>query len=407
MSVNRVVITGLGVVSSVGTSINEFKHALLAGESGAGPASQFNTQGYEDVVNCEVKDFSAQNYIKHIPLSELGRTSQFSIAAAKMALDDAGFSVEQLSGRRIPVCIGTTDGESQSLDKIAKDWVEASQAGHDEAFNIDLVEQSVSANLANSISREYGLTGESVTISTACAAGNYAIGHAFDKIRSGQAEAAICGGSDSVCRKTYAGFFRLGTIAPEKCQPFDKNRKGILTGEGSGILILESLSSARKRGAKIYAEVLGYGLNCDANHMVSPNKESIAACIRRAHKNAGIKPEQVDYICAHGTGTVANDETESGAIKLVYGEVPPPVSSIKSMLGHSMGAASAIASIACVLAIKEQFLPPTINHQTADENCPVDCIPNQSRKSEVNIVQNNGFAFGGNNAITLYGAFHE
>ncbi len=403
MSAERVVITGLGVVSSVGVTLEEFKNSLLNGVSGANPASQFNCEGFESVTNCEIKEFRPESYVTNTPVEELGRSSQFSIAAAKMALADAGFSLDDIANKAIPVCIGTTDGESQSLDQLAKDWVTQGQA----SFNSGLVEKSVASNLANSISKEFSLFGESVTISTACAAGNYAIGHAFDKLRAGKADIVICGGSDSVCRKTYAGFSRLGTIAPEKCQPFDKNRKGILTGEGAGILILESLSSARRRNARIYAEVKGYGLNCDANHMVSPNMESVANCMRIALKNAGLQPQDIDYICAHGTGTVANDETESGAINAVYQGNPPPVSSIKSMLGHSMGAASAIASIACILAIGEQFLPPTINHENDDEKCRIDCVPNQSRSAKVKVVQNNGFAFGGNNAITLFGAFEE
>ena len=401
MSSERIVVTGLGVLSSIGSGLNEFKDALMRGESGARPASMFNSEGFDSVIACEIKGFDPDSYIEKISIDELGRASQFSIAAASMAIADAGLTRSNIDGRSIPVCIGTTDGESQCLDTLAKTWA----SNGVEHFSPDLFEQSVASNLANSISREFGLTGESVTISTACSAGNYAIGHAYDLLRAGATDIALCGGSDAVCRKTYSGFSRLGTIAPEKCQPFDMNRKGILTGEGAGVLVLETLSSARKRNARIYAEVLGYGLNCDANHMVAPDMESVARCMRIAHENAGVDAFDVDYICAHGTGTVANDETESGAVNLVYGDNPPPVSSIKSMLGHTMGAASAIASIACILAIHHQFLPPTINHEVHDDKCKVDCVPNSSRLAQVNIVQNNGFAFGGNNAITMYGAY--
>lgn len=403
MSTHRIVITGLGVVSSIGSNLPDFKEALIRGDSGAHKASMFNTEGFESVIACEVKDFDCKPYLENSDKSELGRSSQFSIAAASMALADSGLDRNDIRGKEIPVCIGTTDGESQSLDQLAKIW--ATQ-GTDK-FDHELVTKSVASNLSNSISKEFELWGESVTISTACSAGNYAIGHAYDLLRAGHASIALCGGSDSVCRKTYSGFSRLGTIAPEKCQPFDANRKGLLTGEGAGVLVLEALESAQARGARIYAEVLGYGLNCDANHMVAPNKESIARCIRIAHENSGVSAEDVDYICAHGTGTVANDETETGAINIVYNDSPPPVSSIKSMLGHTMGAASAIASIACVLAIHEQFLPPTINHEEHDEKCKVDCVPNKSRSAQVKISQNNGFAFGGNNAITMYGALEE
>ncbi len=242
-----------------------------------------------------------------------------------------------------------------------------------------------------------------MTVSTACSAGNYAIGYGYDLIQTGEADFMFCGGADSVSRWVHAGFSRLGAIAPGKCQPFDRNRQGILTGEGAGMVVLESLDGARARGARIYAEVLGYGLNCDANHMVAPDASSIAACIRRAHENAGIRPEHVEYICAHGTGTKTNDAVETVAIREVFGERLPVISSIKSMLGHTMGAASAMGAIACALAIAQGFIPPTINFEEADPECAIDCVANQAREAHLNVVQNNGFAFGGNNAITILG----
>lgn len=396
----RIVVTGLGVVSSIGCTLDDFERGLIEGHSGRAPAHNFDVSGFGAPQACEVKDFDPVTHVRNTPVGALGRSSQFSIGAARMAFADAGLDEADLKGRRIPVTIGTTDGESQTLDELARYWV---ASGLMDAPP-ELIEKSAAGNLSNAISREFGLRGASRTISTACSAGNYAIGNAFDMLRAGQADIAVCGGSDSVCRKTYSGFSRLGTIAPEKCQPFDLNRQGILTGEGSGILILETLSSAQARGARIHAELLGYGLSCDADHMVSPNAESVARCIRIAHANAGVQPSQVDYVCAHGTGTSANDTVESQAIKAAFGAHVPPTSSIKSMVGHSMGAASAIASIACILAIGRGFLPPTINHDTTDPNCIPDCVPNASRKQQVRIAQNNGFAFGGNNAITVYGA---
>jgi 3-oxoacyl-[acyl-carrier-protein] synthase II len=252
-----------------------------------------------------------------------------------------------------------------------------------------------------SVCQELGLHGEALTISTACAAGNYAIGYAYDLIQLGEAECMLCGGADAMSRKSFSGFYRLGAIAPRACQPFDKNRKGILTGEGSGMLLLESLDGARARGAAIYGEVLGYGLTCDANHPVAPDRKSIADCIRLAHRNAGIQPGDVDYISAHGTGTQANDQTETAAIREVFGPAPPPTSSIKSMLGHTMGAASALSSVACAIAMKDGFIPPTINHDEDDPNCLIDCVPNRARPADLRIVQNNAFAFFGNNAILI------
>ncbi|MFE2625866.1 beta-ketoacyl-[acyl-carrier-protein] synthase family protein, partial [Streptomyces caelestis] len=200
---------------------------------------------------------------------------------------------------------------------------------------------------------------------------------------------------------------RLGTIAPDHCRPFDKDRKGILTGEGAGVLVLETLESAVRRGATIYAEILGYGLNCDAAHPVAPNQSSIARCMELALENAGVKPDQVDLVSAHGTGTKANDVTETRAVRDVYGSEPPRTVSLKSMLGHSMGAASALAAIACALAITNDFVPPTINHRETDPECEIDCVPNEAVEAQLQIVQNNGMAFGGNNAVVILAKYEE
>jgi len=208
-----------------------------------------------------------------------------------------------------------------------------------------------------------------------------------------------------VCRWVHAGFLRLGTLAKDACSPFDRNRTGILTAEGGAALLLETLEHARSRRAVAYAEVLGYGLNCDADHMVAPNAASIAACIRLAHRNASVRPSDINYICAHGTGTPANDSAEALAIRQVFGEQMPPVSSIKSMLGHTMGAASGFGAIASALAIAKGFLPPTTNWANPDpEMHGLDPVPNVARSAKVRVVQNNGFAFGGNNAIVILGA---
>jgi 3-oxoacyl-[acyl-carrier-protein] synthase II len=298
------------------------------------------------------------------------------------------------------VCVGTTDGGSRELEKMIE-----VEVGHDTSHRTD--PRRVPAGLlSTSIARELDLTDvELGTVATACAAGNYAIGNAFDAIRAGDAEYGLCGGADEMCRMTFTGFYRLGTIAPDVCRPFDLHRAGILTGEGAGILLLESLDSALARGARIHAEILGYGLNCDAHHQVAPQRAGVAACIRLAHADAGVQPGDVDLISAHGTGTKANDSTEAGAIVDVFGDTPPRTVSMKSMLGHTMGAATALAAIGCVLAITERFIPPTINHRQTDPDCPIDCVPNQSVPAEPRIVQNNGLAFGGNNAVLILGRY--
>jgi 3-oxoacyl-[acyl-carrier-protein] synthase II len=395
----RVVITGLGVVTSIGTGPAEFLSGLRTGRSGVKPITSFDTAGYAHANGCEIDDFDPARWIEHIDPAELGRASQFSVAAARMSVADAGMDVAELRRRRVLVSVGTTDGESHDLD----DLMEVQLRDGAESWDPVVARRSAAGLLSSSVVRELSLTDvEAVTIPTACAAGNYAIGSGFDAIRSGEVDVALSGGADAVCRKTFTGFYRLGTIAPEVCQPFDVNRKGILTGEGAGILFMESLDSARARGARIYAEVLGYGLNCDAHHPVAPDQGSLAACIEVAHRNAGVKPQDIDFISAHGTGTKANDVTEAGAIRQVFPE-PPPTVSIKGMLGHTMGAASALASAACALAITEGFIPPTINHEVTDADCGLDPVPNQARTADVRIVQNNALAFAGNNAVLILG----
>jgi 3-oxoacyl-[acyl-carrier-protein] synthase II len=258
--------------------------------------------------------------------------------------------------------------------------------------------------LSAAAARELGLTNvEAVTIGTACSAGNYSIGNGLDAIRVGDADIALCGGADAICRKTFTTFYRLGTIAPDRCRPFDSQRRGILTGEGAGVLLLESLDSALDRDARVYAEVLGYGLNCDAHHPVAPDQGSVARCMALALRDAGVKPEEVDLISAHGTGTRANDVTETRAIREVYGQAVPRVISLKSMLGHTMGAASALGAVACSLAITHGFIPPTTNHRETDPDCAIDCVPNSAIDADLRIVQNNGLAFGGNNAVVILG----
>lgn len=395
----RVVITGLGVVTSIGIGVTDFLAGLLAGRSGVKPIRAFDTTGFAHANGCEITDFDPAEWIERVDVTELGRASQFSVAAAKMALSDADLPVERLRARHALVSVGTTDAESRDLDSLAAEQL----TNGPEYLDPVVARRSTAGRLSSSVVRELALTDvEAVTIPTACAAGNYAIGYGFDAIRAGDVDVALCGGADAVCRKTFTGFYRLGTIAPQVCQPFDKDRKGILTGEGAGILVMESLESAWARGARIYAEVLGYGLNCDAHHPVAPDQDSLATCIRIAHANAGIKAEDVDFISAHGTGTRANDVTEVGAIRQVF-EQPPPTISIKSMVGHTMGAASALASAACALAITEGFVPPTINHHETDPECGLDCVPNTARKVGVRIVQNNALAFAGNNAVLILG----
>jgi 3-oxoacyl-[acyl-carrier-protein] synthase II len=401
MGSRRVVITGMGVVSCIGTGLDEYTESLRQGKCGHRAISAFDTSGFPFKNACEVIGFEPERWIHTLDPQTLGRSSQFSVAASQMAIEDAGIATAELSGTNCAVLVGTTDGESVPLEQLTRQWVEE---GLDH-LDAELIEKVPADNLSARVAQEFNLSGEALTISTACSAGNYAIGTALDMIKAGETDVVLCGGSDAVCRKTFAGFYRLGTLAPEYPQPFDKNRQGILTGEGCGMLLVESLNRALQRGATIYAEILGYALNCDASHMVAPDQSSIAQCMRLAHQNAAIRASDVDYICAHGTGTSANDYTEAMSIREVFGDQPPPTSSIKSMLGHSMGAAGALATIACSVAIQQNFIPPTVNYTAVDPDCDLDCVPNVSRQATLNIVQNNAFAFGGNNAILILGRY--
>lgn len=399
----RVVVTGLGPVSAIGIGAREFSDALRAGRSAARPIEAFDTTGFAYANGCEVTGFDPAGWLERSDPAALGRATAFAAGAARMAVRDAGLDSGALAAGahgRCLIAVGTTDGGARELD----DLVAADVAGGPEAMDAGIAGQVAAGHLSTAVARELGLTDvEAVTVGTACAAGNYAIGYGLDAIRAGDVDVALCGGADALCRKTFAGFYRLGTIAPEVCQPFDLHRKGILTGEGAGILVLEALDSALGRGARIHAEVLGFGLNCDAHHQVAPHQDSVARAMELALQDAGVKAADVDLVSAHGTGTRANDVTEAAAVRAVFGPDTPPTVSMKSMLGHSMGAASALAAIGCVLAITDGFLPPTINHQQTDPECAVDCVPNTAVAARPRIVQNNGLAFGGNNAVVVLG----
>jgi 3-oxoacyl-[acyl-carrier-protein] synthase II len=398
---NRVVVTGIGVVSSVGIGRTEFSSGMKEGRSGVSPITAFDTTGFEHVNGCEVMGFEPSTWIRRIPVSRLSRAAQFSVAAARMAVDDAGLSPDVLRERRGHISIGTTDGASHELDQL--NYLDL--AGGPESMEPALARTIPAGQLASAVAAELDLADvEVTTLATACAAGNYAIGSGLDALRLGEADYALCGGADAVCRKTFTAFYRLGTIAPDCCRPFDKDRQGILTGEGGAVLVMEPLDAAIERGAKIYAEVLGYGLNCDAYHPVAPDQDSISRCMRLALGDARVRPEQVDLISAHGTGTKANDVTEARAINEVYARRPPRTVSLKSMLGHTMGAASALAGAACAVAITEGFVPPTINHRETDPECEIDCVPNQSVPADLRVVQSNGLAFAGNNAVVIFGS---
>jgi 3-oxoacyl-[acyl-carrier-protein] synthase II len=395
----RVVVTGLGAVSSLGLGAKAFTAAIRAGRSGVSPISGFDASGFPHTMAGEVHDFAPEEILHRIDPRRWGRSSLFAASAARLAVTDAGLDPGVLATARSGSAVGTTSGESAVIEKLTALWVNASF----KALDPGLIRQVPASQLATAVNRELDLTGEAMTFATACSASNYAIGYAYDLVRTGEADFMIGGGADSVNRWAHAGFFRLGALAKEVCRPFDVNRSGILTAEGGVALLLEEHDRAVARGARIYAEILGYGANCDAIHPVAPDPGRIAECIRAAHRNAGVSPDQIDYICAHGTGTPTNDATEIKAVREVFGDRLPPISSIKSMIGHTMGAASGFGALACCMALYQGFLPPTATLVEVDPQLGegVDGVPGRARPARLRVVQNHGFAFGGNNAIVI------
>lgn len=399
---NRVVITGLGVISSIGIGWEEFWDSLLKGKSGISPVSSFDTTNHFTHNGGEVKNFKPEEFIQKNKLNSLSRASQLALAAAKLAIEDANITIDEISNVRAGTCIGTTVGPIHVIEDVNNKLIKKEDI--EENMMCQLPTHSTPAIIA----KELNLNSPNFMFSTACAAGNYAIGYSYDLICLNRADILLAGAIEPFSRISFTGFNQFSAMAPEKCQPFDKNRKGMILAEGAGILVLESFESALKRKAKIYAEILGYGLSCDAYRMTTSSVEGVAECMRKALKESGIKVEDVDYISAHGTGTILNDKTECAAIKEVFGPryKSVPVSSIKSMLGHTMGAASAIEAITCALVVKNDLIPPTINYETPDPECDIDCVPNQARRHKVNISLNNSYAFGGNNACLVVKKFN-
>jgi 3-oxoacyl-[acyl-carrier-protein] synthase II len=393
----------MGVVSSIGIGREDFWRSLISGESGISEVERFDTSCFPAHRAGEIKNFRAGDFMPEDNARSIGRASQLTMASMKLALEDGALTAGSIAPEEIGIVIGTTMGEVPSLEVMDRYWL---SKGEDDVYRSSVEKYPVN-NMSDNSGYFFNFKGDNWVIPTACASGNYSIGHAFDLIRTGRRVAVLAGGADPLSKLAFMGFNRLFAMAPDRCQPFDKNRKGMMLGEGSGVLLMESLDSAEKRGAGIYAEMLGYGLSCDAFNMTIPSEKGVAKVMERAIKNSGIEKEDVGYISAHGTGTGLNDKTESAAIKDVFGAAAAqiPVSSIKSMLGHTMGAASALEAISCCMAIRDGVVPATINYETPDPECSLDYVPNESRKKTIKVALNNSFAFGGNNACVAFGRY--
>ncbi len=405
----RVVVTGLGLITPLGHNVPDSWAAILAGQSGFGALNQIE-QG-EHLIGglCEVKGFDPAKELGRREARRRDRYQQFATVAAQEAMKQSGLTVTDENRQRIGVILGTGVGGIQTL--IDQEHVVLEKGLRRlSPFAITMIMPNGAAGM---LAIDFGIQGPSPSIVTACASGNDAIGHAFRAIRYGEVDAALTGGSETIITDVAVGGFEQARATSSKTentpQPFDKNRDGLVVGEGAGMLVLESLDQAQERGARILAEVVGYGQTTDAYHITAPAEGGLGAAraISKALKDAEIDPEAVDYINAHGTATPLNDASETAAIKHSLGDhaYQVAISSTKSMTGHIMGATGAIESVFCTLAIRDQILPPTINYETPDPECDLDYVPNEARKVRVQVCLNNAFGFGGHNAVLVIKEF--
>ena len=408
----RVVVTGLGLVTPIGVGGKEVYDKLCKGVSGVGPITRFDDSELETKIAAEVKDFNPEDFIPKKEIKRMDIFIQYALAAAHIAMQDAGLEITDEIADRVGTYIGTGLGGLPSLEYYHKVLLEKGPKKISPFFIPMLI-----GNMASGyVSMKYKAKGPCICVVSACASGNHSIGEAFKSVQRGDCDVAICGGTEAnLTPLTVAGFNAMKALStrndePEKAsRPFDKNRDGFVVGEGAGIMILEELEFAKKRGAEIYAEIVGYGATSDAYHITAPDPDGDGArrAMEMALKDAKVSPEEVDYINAHGTSTKLNDYIETLAIKKVFGEraYSIPISSNKSMIGHLLGAAGAVESIFTVYTIKYGIIPPTINLEERDPDCDLDYVPNTAREADVKVAINNSFGFGGTNAVLVFRRF--
>jgi 3-oxoacyl-[acyl-carrier-protein] synthase II len=405
----RVVVTGLGLVSPLGTGVEKNWQALLEGRSGIRKLTRFAADGFASRIAGEVPDFRAEDYIEPKEIKKMDLFIQYAIGAATMAMDDSGLKIDGELAESVGVIIGVGLCGIETIETTK----EALLNGGPRKISPFFIPKVISNLAPGHVAIRYGAKGVNWTPTSACASGTHAIGEAFHLIRRGVQDAVIAGGAEAAITPLgVGGFAAMKALStrndePEQAsRPFDKERDGFVIGEGSGIIILEEREQALKRGAKIYAEVIGYAANGDAFHMTAPapEGEGAARCMRLALKDAGLTPTDVDYINAHGTSTEYNDANETTAIKAVFGEQAAKlaVSSTKSMTGHLLGAAGAVEGIYSALALHHGVVPPTINYQNPDPVCDLDYVPNKARKADIKVALSNSFGFGGTNGCVIF-----
>ena len=410
----RVVVTGLGVVAPNGIGVEAFWGNLVKGVSGIDRITRFDASHHDTKIAAEVKGFDPLLYIEKKDVKKMDRFIHYAMAGAMMAADDAQLTVKEVERSRIGVLIGTGMGGIPGLEETHKTLLEKGP-GRISPFFIP----SIITNLASGhIAIRFGLRGPNSCVSTACATGNHAIGDSFELIRRGTADVMFAGGTEAVISPlTIGGFGAMKALstrndAPQRAsRPFDKGRDGFVMGEGAGVLILEELDHALHRGARIYAELNGYGMSADAYHMTAPDPEGAGAIASMvlALEDAALQPEEVDYINAHGTSTPAGDAAETKAIKKVFGDYAYrlAVSSIKSMTGHLLGAAGGVEAVATALTLHYGVIPPTINYDEPDPECDLDYVPNRARQAQVRVAFSNSFGFGGTNATLVFKRYEQ
>lgn len=398
-NLKRVVVTGTGAISSIGLNSNDFWKSCLNGQSGISLIKKEGLQLLDTKFGGQIHNFDASKIIKVNDYQSIGRGSSLLIASTYDAISNANLDSETYE--KADLFVGTTMGE------IAIEKADYNRyLGNSSPQNI--LDQSFLHTLLADACREFSLQGETMLIANACSAGNYAIIQGYEKIRNGSQSICLTAGEDPFSTIAYYGFNRLNAVASSKCRPFDLNRDGMLVAEGAGCLVLEELEHAQSRDANILAEIIGYGVSSDAYHITAPHPDSagVIQAMEKAIQNANIKEDDIDYISAHGTGTYANDKAESFAVNKLF-KRKVPMSSIKSMIGHSMGAASLLEAIVCCNAVNQNIAPATINYDMKDENCDVDCIPNKARKFNIKYAMNNSYAFGGANSSVIFKKFQN
>jgi len=413
MKQNRVVVTGMGAITPVGNSVNEFWKSLLEGRSGVKTLKRFDPSKFSSHIAAEIRNFDATQYLSLKDIRKTDRFVHYAVAATKEAVLDSKVDLDAEDKDRIGVIIGSGIGGLSTVEIEHTKFIERGPEKGPGKISPFLIPMLIVNMASGQVSIYYKLTGPNTAVSTACATGNHAIGDAFRIIQRDDANMMVCGGSEAaITIMGFGGFCSLRALStrndePEKAsRPFDKNRDGFVMGEGAGVLILEGLEHALKRKAPIYCEIIGYGMSGDAYHITAPNPEGegAAKCMRLCIKDAGLKPEDVDYLNAHGTSTIYNDKVETVAIKKVFGEYARKlaISSTKSCTGHMLGASGGVEAIACVLAIKNNIAPPTINLENPDPECDLDYVPNKARKIKIDVAISNSLGFGGHNACLAF-----